>query len=193
MVSALDNISRARARKSIASGEPYPNCYTDARSLISAIAKLAVFAGKTCTLGVALTGATTREPGSGLSGQMPPRPARCRGRASGASYAPVNFCGLGGTKRRGGARRRAPPRCHRPVHAGGRQLVRRRRVGRGHSLLWKRRPLVPLPKAAKTTQIKDHTNRKWAKGSLGLDHATQSLATICAYAWRTPRYFRFQI
>src|SRR5258708_14587477 len=91
MVSALDNISRARARKSIAS----------ARSLISAIAKLAVFAGKTCTLGLALTGATTREPGSGLSGQMPPRPVRCRrGRASGASYAPVNFCGLGGTKRR---------------------------------------------------------------------------------------------
>jgi hypothetical protein len=67
-------ISRARARKSIAS----------ARSLISAIAKLAVFAGKTCMLGLALTGSTTREPGSGLSGQMPPRPARCRrGRASG--------------------------------------------------------------------------------------------------------------
>jgi hypothetical protein len=118
MVSALDNISRARARKSIAS----------VRSLISAIAKLAVFARKTCTLGLALTGATTPEPGSGLSGQMPPRPACCRrGRASGASYAPVDFCGLGGTKRRGGARRRAPQRCDRPVHARGRQLGNFRR------------------------------------------------------------------
>jgi hypothetical protein len=157
MVSALDNISRARARKFIAS----------ARSLISAIAKLAVFAGKTCTLGLALTGDTTREPGSGLSGQMPPRAARCRrGRASGASYAPsisAAWAARNVAAEQGGEHHVAIGMCM----PAGANLSGDAVLGAG---------IASYGSVSHATP--------WAKGSLGLDHATQSLATICAYTWR---------